>query len=76
MIVESFYLSDPSNHTRAEALTELSIFEIEEIVGRFSNRSHRAGDMKGEVVVMSSGKVLIRDHFSKRKIWELLPQGF
>lgn len=70
MITESFYLSEESNHDRACSLLEISLDEIESIVGRFGPRSARNGKLKGEVVVFGNGKILIRNHFSKKKIWE------
>lgn len=70
MISESFYLSDESNLERACEITGMAPDEIEEVVGRFTKTSHRHGSLRGEVVVFVSGKVVIRHHFNKKKLWE------
>jgi len=70
MIIESFYLSDEANIPRALELTGLSFDELYSIVGRFGKNSWRAGQMRGEVVVYSDGRVRIRHHFNKKKLWE------
>jgi hypothetical protein len=70
MIVESFYLSDEANIPKALDLTGLSMDELLEIVGRFNKNSSRAGQMRGEVVVYANGKIRIRHHFNKKKLWE------
>jgi hypothetical protein len=69
MIIESFYLSDEANIPRALELTGLSMDEIETIVGRFANHSWRKGLLRGEVVVYQD-RVVIRHHFTKKKLWE------
>lgn len=68
MIAESFYLSDAKTIPRALALTELSQDELESIVGYFTKRSHRTG-LRGEVVINYDGSILIRHHFTKKKLW-------
>lgn len=70
MIELSFYLSEDENIGRACELTGLSLDELETIVGRFTKRSSRAGKLKGEVLKMVDGSVVIRNHFSKKKIWK------
>lgn len=70
MIIRSFYLSDESNLDEAARLTDLSADEIVEIVGRFGKHSWRHGQLRGEVVAMSNGRVVIRHHFTKKKLWE------
>jgi hypothetical protein len=70
MIVETFYLSDESNLERACEITGLAPDEIEQVVGRFTKTSHRCGALRGEVVVFIHGKVAIRHHFNKKKLWE------
>lgn len=67
--MQSFYLSDPENLDQASELTGLSADELELIVGRFTKQSSRAGQLKGELVVYPS-RVVIRHHFSKKKLWE------
>ena len=69
MIIESFYLSN--NVSRLQQLTDLSVDEIEAIVGRFKKSHWRfAGLLRGEVVLYSSGKLIIRHHFNKTKLYE------
>jgi phage-related protein len=70
IIEESFYLSDSNNHNKAIKATGLAIDEIESLVGRFNKNSHRAGQMRGEVVVFVDGSVKIRHHFTKKTIWK------
>ena len=69
MIEETFYLSEEGNLERAMFLTDLSSDEIEILVGRFRNNSHRAGKLRGEVIVMVSGSIIIRHHFNKKILW-------
>ena len=71
MIEEQFYLSEPGMLEHTMFLTDLSQDEIEVIVGRFSKRSHRTGRLRGEVLVYSSGEVIIRHHFNKKVLWRL-----
>ena len=71
MIKDSFYLSEPGNLERACSMTGLADDEIECLVGRFANHSHRAGKLRGEVVVYYDGRIVIRHHFHKhKKLWE------
>ena len=70
MIVESFYLSDESNIPKALELTGLSIDELSGLTGRFNKNSHRAGQMRGEIVIYIDGKVVIRNSFTKKSLWE------
>jgi hypothetical protein len=70
MITETFYLSDESNLERACEITGLAPDEIEDVVGRFTKTSHRYGSLRGEVVIFIDGKVVIRHHFNKKKLWE------
>lgn len=72
MIIESFYLSSSKGLKRACQVTDLSKEEIIEIVGKFGKNSHRYGQVKGEVVVYSDGSVVIRHHFTKKILWELV----
>lgn len=69
MITNSFYLSDAANISLCLELTELSLDELEELVGYFGKQSHRHGDMRGEVVEYVNGGVAIRHHFTKKLIW-------
>ena len=67
---DSFYLSNPENLDKAIELTGLSLDELEIIVGRFKNHSSRAGQLRGEVLLLSCGNVIIRHHFNKKILWE------
>ena len=70
MIVENFYLSDDSNLNRAKRVTDLSLDEIEHLVGRFAKHSIRSGKLRGEVIIYVDGQVEIRHHFTKKTIWK------
>lgn len=65
----SFYLSDEKNVDEALELCELSIDELESIVGRFTKNSQWAGKLRGEVCVDWNG-VYIRHHFTKKVLWQ------
>ena len=67
-IMDKFYLSDPANMGRACEITELDADEIEEIVGRFASHSHRAGQLRGKVVVTDKGPQ-IRTSFGETILW-------
>lgn len=71
MILEQYYLSEPHSIQKAEGLTGLSHDEIEHIVGRFKTDHWRfAGKLKGELLLKSSGQVIIRHHFTKKVLWK------
>lgn len=63
------YLSDESNVQKALDMLELSLDELEIIVGRFSKISHRAGQLRGEVLEIHNG-LIIRHHFTKKVLWK------
>lgn len=69
MIETQFYLSDNSVLNYACVLTGLSPDEIEYIVGRFTNRSRWAGQLKGKVVVYVDNTVSIRSSFGNKLLW-------
>ena len=69
MIEQSFYINTDVN--KAIEATGLELDELETIVGKFTNRSHRAGLLKGKVVIWYSGKVQIRKCFGNKLLWEL-----
>ena len=69
MILKSFYLSEKENIQKACNLTELSLDELEHIVGRFNKHSHRAGLLRGEVIILVDDTVIIRHHFTRKKLW-------
>jgi hypothetical protein len=73
MIKDSFYLSDESNLDRAIDITGLAPDEIELIVGRFKAHSHRAGQLRGEVVEYFDGTIVIRHHFNKKVLTKIEP---
>ena len=69
--VESFYyLSDDILIPQAIEDTDLSLLELEEIVGRFAKHSCRAGQLRGKIVIYLTGKVQIRHHFTNKLLWE------
>jgi hypothetical protein len=67
-LIDSFYLSDNNNLAKAMELTDLSLDELELIVGRFSKNSWRYKQLRGEVIVDKKG-VAIRHHFTKKILW-------
>jgi hypothetical protein len=69
MIDYTLYLSDVNNLSKVMRLTDLSLDEIELIVGRFNNNSHRAGLLRGELVITFDKQVSLRHHFTKKIIW-------
>lgn len=68
--LESFYLSEDKNIDKALQLTQLSMDEIEYIVGRFNKASHRSGKLRGEIVQNLDGSITIRHHFTKKTLWK------
>lgn len=66
--MQSFYLSDEQNIDIVLELTELSLDELESIVGRFAKHSHRAGHLRGEIIFDGLG-IVIRHHFTKKVLW-------
>jgi hypothetical protein len=71
MIDEKFYLSEKGSLEKAMFITDLSEDEIEVLVGRFGKNSQRAGKLRGEVLVMVDGGVIIRHHFNKKVLWRI-----
>lgn len=69
MILESFYLSEKDNIQKACNITELSLDELEHVVGRFAKHSHRSGSLRGEVIILVDETVIIRHHFTKKQLW-------
>lgn len=69
MIINQYYLTTKNSVTKLQESTDLSLDEIEKIVGRFRDNHYRfAGLLKGEVVEYIDGEIIIRHHFKKRKI--------
>lgn len=68
-IIEQYYLSEGRNLERASYDTDLSEAEIEEIVGRFTKLSHRAGQLRGKVVLYTD-KVKLMHHFTNEVYYE------
>ena len=64
-----FYLSDESKLDYACEITGLCPDEIEHIVGRFGKMSHRAGQLRGKVVVYMNGKIKIHKSFGNKLLW-------
>lgn len=70
MIEKQYYLSEPGSLPALIDVTDLSEDEVEEIVGRFKDDHWRfPGLLKGEVLEYMNGKVVIRHHFKKSKLW-------
>ena len=67
MIVESFYIN--TNVEYALEVIGLDVDELESIVGRFANHSHRAGLLRGKVVILSDDTVQIRKSFGNKLLW-------
>jgi len=65
------YLSDDNNIKKALELTELSIDELESIVGRFAKHSWRAGQLRGELIQDKKGNIIIRHSFTKKVLWRM-----
>lgn len=70
MIIQKFYLSNDNNLELTKELTGLSEDEILELTGRFAKHSHRAGNIRGELVKYIDGKIVIRDGFKKCNWWD------
>ena len=68
MIINSYYLSDPENLTRAVEDTGLDELEIEGMVGRFTSMSQWEGELRGEVVIYHD-RIRLRHHFNKSKVY-------
>jgi hypothetical protein len=69
-ILSTFYLSDANNIPKALRLTDLSLDELESIVGYFGSNSTRKGQMRGEVVTTLDKNVIIRASFGKKVLWK------
>lgn len=73
MIIAQYYLTEKNALARLLDLTDLAADEVEQIVGRFHEHHYRfAGLLRGEVLEHSCGKVVIRHHFTKKKLVEIL----
>lgn len=68
-IQEQYYLSSPGNLERASHDSDLSACEIESMVGRFTKLSHRAGQLRGKVVLYHD-KIKIMHHFTGEVFYE------
>lgn len=62
------YLSNDEGKL-ASKVTGLSLDELEHVAGRFTKTSHRAGQLRGELVEDNKGRLIIRHHFTKKKLW-------
>lgn len=71
-VYKSLYLSETENLKEITEKTELALDELEEIVGRFRNHSIRKGRLRGEFIELYDGRIFIRHHFTKKKLWEKL----
>ena len=68
MIEQSFYIN--TDLSLALKVTGLALDELEEVVGRFTSRSHRAGLLKGKIVIRMDGSVQIRKCFGNKLLWK------
>lgn len=71
-IENNYYLSDGEdaiNQLVSKACGLITADEVEELVGRFSAHSSRAGQLRGEVLEYFDGSLVIRHHFSKKVLW-------
>lgn len=50
--------------------TDLSLDELEYLVGRFQKNSCRAGQLRGKMVYTMDGRVQIRKCFGNKLLWE------
>jgi hypothetical protein len=67
LILSEFYINtDPE---LALELTELSMDELESIVGRFKPTHHRPGQLKGLLKQHIDGTISIHHHFHKHLLW-------
>ena len=67
MIQSTFYINE--NVDLALDTTGLALDEIESIVGRFTKVSHRAGLLRGKVIIFINGKVQVRKCFGNKLLW-------
>lgn len=67
MIEMTFYIN--TDIALALELTGLAADELEQVVGRFTIRSTRAGLLKGKLVQYANGKVQIRKCFGNKLLW-------
>lgn len=67
MITQSFYIN--TNIELALELTGLELDELESVVGRFANHSHRAGLLRGKVLLLVDGTIQIRKCFGNKLLW-------
>lgn len=68
-IKDIFYLSEKTNIQKALKITNLSLDELELIVGRFNKNSTRSGQLRGEIVQKLDDSITIRHHFTKKILW-------
>lgn len=67
MIIDQYYINARPIQARID--TGLAADELEIIVGRFRKDHQRAGHLKGELLKYADGSVVIRQHFTKKKLW-------
>lgn len=63
---EFFYINEDVD--KALEVTELSLDELEVLVGRFTKNSHRAGMLKGKIVFKDYGVIEVRSCFGNKLI--------
>ncbi len=62
-----FYINEDLD--KALKLTELSLDELESVVGRFAKHSKRAGLLRGKIVETVDGNIEIRKCFGNKLLW-------
>ena len=67
MIESIFYIN--TDIELALELTKLELDELECVVGRFANHSHRAGLLRGKVLLLTDGTIQIRKCFGNKLLW-------
>lgn len=67
MIIKEYYVNQDVD--RALRDTELSLDELESIVGRFKPHSSRKGQLRGKISIQADYSVLIRHHFTGKVLW-------
>lgn len=72
MNITTFYVNE--NPDLACDITGLAIDELESVVGRFAAHSHRAGLLRGKIVVTDT-QVQIRKCFGNKLLWAVGKDG-
>lgn len=71
--MEQYFFYINTDIDRALECTGLALDELEAVVGRFAPHSHRAGQLRGKIVVHLDGSVEVRKSFGNALLWRLEP---